>query len=71
MKFHFCQNDRNELSPAMSFISVLSCKQFYIDQTARWKYFLTPKMKTHVNTLLIINISMHFKIFIINITFFC
>ena len=54
MIFHFCQNDRNEITPATSFISgCVSCKQLQeIDQTPNWKYFTSPEMKSHVNTLL-------------------
>ena len=52
MKFHFYQNDRSEITPAMSFISGCTCKQLQeIDQTPYWKYFISLEMKSHVNTL--------------------
>ena len=51
MKFYFCQNNRIEITP-VSF-PVVSCKQLQeIDQTPKWKYFTSPKMKSHVSTLL-------------------
>ena len=41
-EIHFCQNDRNEVTPVMNFIS---------DWPDTELHFISPEMKSHVNTL--------------------
>ena len=50
MKFHFCQNDHNKITPVMSFISGYFMET--IDQTPNSNYFISLEIKSHVNTLL-------------------
>ena len=52
MKLHFCQNNQSEITPEKVLFWGISCKQLQdIDQAPNWKYFVLPKMKSHVNTL--------------------
>ena len=52
MKFHFCQNNRDEKTPAMNFIS--GCIMWTVIRNwpdTEMKIFISPKMKSHLNTL--------------------
>ena len=53
MKFHFCQNDRNEITPAMSFTSGCIMLNSYKKLTRhRNENIISPEMKSHVNSVL-------------------
>ena len=52
MKFHFCQNDRNEITPVMSLNSgYFIFKQLReIEETPNWKYFISSEIISPLNT---------------------
>ena len=58
MKFYFCQNDRNEITPAMSFISEYFMKTVVTDSPDnKLKIFHFARNEPYVNTLLNLSVK--------------